>query len=693
MWRRVASQSPDSATGPNRQYIKAFAAIGQMLTEGRSLSGHERNCCFLNTRDGRFATISAASGLDFPEDGRAIGLTDWDHDGDVDVWLGNRTGPRLRFMRNDCQGNSRSITVKLRGTTCNRDAIGARLELVLAVGNQPSHQGKSLRLIRTVRAGHGFLSQASKRIHFGVGSRSVQNLVVRWPDGSVEEFGSLQVGKHYEIVQGTSTATTWTRPTDPLPLTASRMNSAPPTGQSRIVITGRLPMPAIDFTAVQEDSKRRPAAPTLLNLWSTTCMPCLKELAEFTRCENQLREAGLKIVALNVDELMEDPNSDFSRSKRQLSEIGFPFAAAGITPAGAGTLDIFHQAFLSLRLPLPVPSSFLATADGRIAVIYRGPVAVEQLLDDLELVDLDAESIRRRAVPFGGRWHTQPIHADVKQHATAFMRGGFIEEGAKYLENYLLTHANGKGFGPRESWPSSKRLAELCESLADFYRLQNQPGKVLSAFRLALKFDPNNVTACLNLGKAMIETGKITEGITLLQRAAQLAPANVTVASDLAIAYAMTGRTKPAEQIFLRLLKQNPDSSATRLNLGRLYFQQRRFTEARAQLAEQLKLEPNSVEALKLLCWILASSPSDGDRNPRMAHEYVQRLLRQTQEETAESHDLVAAIHAELGDFDKAIEEARRAVQLARDQKSASSVAGIEQRLQLYLSRQPYRLP
>jgi len=160
-----------------------------MMREGRSLSGRERNCCFLNTRDGRFATISAASGLDFPDDGRALGLTDWDHDGDIDVWISNRTGPRLRMMRNDLDAG-RFVTVQLRGTTCNRDAIGARLELSLTAGpaNGDGGQGAGSppprRLIRTLTAGHGFLSQSSKRVHFGIApGQHIEKLTIRWPDG------------------------------------------------------------------------------------------------------------------------------------------------------------------------------------------------------------------------------------------------------------------------------------------------------------------------------------------------------------------------------------------------------------------------------------------------------------------------------------------------------------------------------
>ena len=54
----------------------------------------------------RFANVSAVSGIDFPEDGRALCLVDWDHDGDLDFWLSNRTAPQLRFLRNDNAGGN-----------------------------------------------------------------------------------------------------------------------------------------------------------------------------------------------------------------------------------------------------------------------------------------------------------------------------------------------------------------------------------------------------------------------------------------------------------------------------------------------------------------------------------------------------------------------------------------------------------
>ena len=134
------------------------------MFQGISWSGHERNCCYLNTGDGRFANISAASGLDFMDDARACALVDWDHDGDVDLWSVNRTAPQVRMLRNDTPSDHHYLALRLEGRTCNRDAIGARVEVTLK-----DEQSGNPQMIKTLRAGEGFLSQSSKWLHFGLG--------------------------------------------------------------------------------------------------------------------------------------------------------------------------------------------------------------------------------------------------------------------------------------------------------------------------------------------------------------------------------------------------------------------------------------------------------------------------------------------------------------------------------------------
>src|SRR5688572_12182832 len=105
-----------------------------MLYEGASWSGHERNCAFLNTGRMPFATISAAADLDQMDDSRGLCLVDWDQDGDVDMWVANRTSPRMRFLKNNLGSDHQYLSLSLTGKTCNRDAIGARATITLQDG-------------------------------------------------------------------------------------------------------------------------------------------------------------------------------------------------------------------------------------------------------------------------------------------------------------------------------------------------------------------------------------------------------------------------------------------------------------------------------------------------------------------------------------------------------------------------------
>ena len=169
----------------------ATTRLVRMLSEGRSWSGRERHCAFLNTGSdsaagGRFASVASVSGIDFPDDGRGLAIVDWDHDGDLDLWLSNRTAPRIRFLRNNSTGANRSLMLRLvgNGTTTNRDAIGARVEVATKeeeanrwritvqiphLASRISHPASQGVLIKTLRAGEGFLSQSSKWVHYWIG--------------------------------------------------------------------------------------------------------------------------------------------------------------------------------------------------------------------------------------------------------------------------------------------------------------------------------------------------------------------------------------------------------------------------------------------------------------------------------------------------------------------------------------------
>lgn len=384
------------------EYLQGWFALHELVNRGRSFSGYERNCVFLNTDNAAFTDVSGVSGADFPEDGRGAATVDWDLDGDLDLWITNRTAPRVRLLRNNSTTTNGFLNLHLQSVTGNRDAIGTRLELYIAGRAQP--------LLQTLRGGEGHLSQSSKWVHFGLGSANkIDRLVVRWPTGEVEEFTDLQINQWYKLVQF-EVPEPWNAPST---RTAELEDAAvalprPSTSASRLLITRRTSAPDnivfVDKSGTQRSLSEFAGHPVLISLWAPWCPPCLKELARFEKEYAALHDAGLVIIALNVDGLDGMRKPDPAGANRFLQDHAPHLIAGDATRPVVAELELaLHRHFAS-RYELPLPSSMLLDSELRFAVMYAGPVSPAQLMADIELVQSRPEEIPAQSVPFAGIW-------------------------------------------------------------------------------------------------------------------------------------------------------------------------------------------------------------------------------------------------------------------------------------------------
>jgi thiol-disulfide isomerase/thioredoxin len=398
------SQSPTNTSSPAQQaaYEAGWSEFKHLITEGGSFSGFERHCCFLNTADNRFADVSAVSGLDFLDDGRGVAVVDWDHDGDLDLWITNRTAPSIRFLRNDLGSRQSSLALRLVGRSCNRDAIGARVELKLA-GDTPR------KLVKVVRAGEGFLAQSSKWLHFGLGSHTgVQQVVVHWPGGNPETFAGLKRNQRYELVQGSGKS----RPLD----VTRRVNlattapSLPKSSDVGRVVTFKKMAPSFAIADYLDKTDRAkalsdlPSGPVLVLLWATWCRPCLEELAELAKHESALRAAGIEVLALNVDGLDPEQPKSTALPNEVLEQIRFPFTRGRITNRHLDAIDTLQKQIVDKPGQFALPTSFLLDSERHVVVMYRGGVSFDRLSKDIMLTTADADPRQQAAVPFAGRW-------------------------------------------------------------------------------------------------------------------------------------------------------------------------------------------------------------------------------------------------------------------------------------------------
>jgi hypothetical protein len=175
-----------------------FVANGHVYPEIDALDTGDRYLqrkeVYRNTGEGRFEEIASEleGSLLAPKSARGTAFGDYDNDGDIDV-LAININDRPSLYRNEGGNGNHWVGFRLEGTRSNRDAIGARVEIVVGTRSR----------IAEVRSGGSYLSHNDMRIHFGLGEAAeIDGLRIRWPSGEVEEMGALEGDRFWTVREG-----------------------------------------------------------------------------------------------------------------------------------------------------------------------------------------------------------------------------------------------------------------------------------------------------------------------------------------------------------------------------------------------------------------------------------------------------------------------------------------------------------
>ena len=578
--------------------------LHQLIKSGRSFSGRERNCVFLNTGQPRFANISHCSGLDFPDDGRGVATVDWDQDGDLDLWINNRNGPQLRFCRNDVPSQNHFLTLRLEGQTCNRDAVGARVEVTVP-GSQLSKRGSEEKensnsrsgtndrepqgvLIKSIRAGDVYLSQSSKWVHFGLGdAEEIERLVVHWPGGDREEFSGVSVNGRYRIVQNTAKAKLIEPSKRLIQLEPSISPGSPARDQARIPLAGTVPMPPLsydNFAGGTVEANLEVGNAILVNLWASWCVPCREELQEITSKARQLRAADVNVIALSVDGQGDD-RSDKAAAKATLKRLEFPFVSGMATAATINKLQGVHDALFDRQRALPIPVSFLIDGEGHLAVIYRGQLKIDQLLSDVKQLTAHSAPRREFASLLGGRWHLPMRDNAFLAVAREVIGAGYDQDGLKYLDRHASL---------------AEEDAKYPQLLVDFGNMLASKGKfndALTQYMKVLELKPEMASAYHNIGVTHEKLGRFAKAIENYQQAVELDPELAKAHKQLAIVMLRLRRFDEASKHFAETVRLRPESAADHYNLAQTLSQQKKYFGAIKSYRRAIEIDPTMAKA------------------------------------------------------------------------------------------------
>ena len=605
------SRSPGDAE-PSGQYETAWSAITELIHGESSWSGRERNIAYLNNGDGTFCDVSGAAGLDFIDDSRAYAAGDFDGDGDTDLVLKSRNEPGVRVLRNDFaspdapRGN-KAIALRVRGSSSNRDAIGARITVVLDESS----------VTKTVIAGSGFLSQHSKEVAFGLGkARQVNELRIEWPSGTEDVLTDLPVNSRIEVVEGSGLLSS-----DRFS-TASDHRVASESGGDRIRrsdadgvwLLEPVPAPSwnlMDTKGVSRGSAEFRGSPLLLNVWATWCPPCRTELRGLQEHSRDLEEAGLQVVAVSVDE----PNRS-AAVEQFAGEQGLTFPVLLADSNFSSAYNLLKRHLLNRRTDLRIPTSFLVNSDGYVEKIYEGVVEAEQVVADTRLLGEAYEPRLARVTPFAGLWVGPQPRRNHAELGAALLERGLVEVALPYFESSVavIPHAPDGHYNLGTAY---LRLGRLEEARNSFERaLLRDPGypeahnslgvvltrlgahgEAIAHFRAAIASRVGYAKAIGNLATAYEQAGKPEEALTVLEAGIDASPSDPSLLNRLGTFHARRSDLSTAERLFREALQLDPAGTETVINLALLDAQHGKTPEAVSRLEDLLKQQPDSSPA------------------------------------------------------------------------------------------------
>jgi tetratricopeptide (TPR) repeat protein len=265
-------------------------------------------------------------------------------------------------------------------------------------------------------------------------------------------------------------------------------------------------------------------------------------------------------------------------------------------------------------------------------------------------------------------------------------------------------------------------LVSLGNALLD----QGNPGGAIAEYREAIRLAPEHALAHCNLGMALWRKGDRDGALDEYRQAIRLKPDLADAHFNLATAlwmhkrdldgaiveYRVVIRLNPNEAIahinigailcdrkqdydgaiacFEAAIRLNPNEAIAHGNLGFALRQKGDLDRAADEYREAIRLNPKYAKVHYCLAWLLAAGP-DRLRDGKQAVEHAARACELTDWKDPAFIEVLAAAHAEAGDFDRAVEFQKKALAFPDHEKPVGKAG--QERLQHYARKKPYRDP
>ena len=185
-------------------------------------------------------------------------------------------------------------------------------------------------------------------------------------------------------------------------------------------------------------------------------------------------------------------------------------------------------------------------------------------------------------------------------------------------------------------------------------RQRGDSATAIEKYRAMIKLAPHLAAAYNNLGMLYFDSHDYARTVEVLQRGLELNPSMPSSAAMLGMSYFQLGKNDKAEPLLEIALRTNPKDDQVEMVLVHILINSKRLPEAASHLSDFLARNPKSQEAWYLL----------GKTYLQMSEDALKKI-NEIDPDSVVAHEIAGEIDASMHNYDLALVEYKKAVDLA----------------------------
>lgn len=216
---------------------------------------------------------------------------------------------------------------------------------------------------------------------------------------------------------------------------------------------------------------------------------------------------------------------------------------------------------------------------------------------------------------------------------------------------------------------------------SEAYLNNKQYDEALADIETVIKANPGLTVAHGLKAQTLASMERFPEAIEELKKLTDDEESQPEFQLQLALYHQFANQPREAIAAYSELLEKDDDNFPALRGRADAYLSVGEHAKAVADFKKALEVEPKESGMLNNYAWVLATSPDDDVRDGKLAVELATKACEATNNEESHILSTLAAAYAETGDFDKAAEWSRKAIEVFDKQRDAAIAAGNQEKV------------